>query len=221
MVEMNCKQLGINLTQQVSPSGEFTVITRVLSIPVSKKLSEIPLRSIFPVLGDASVVESDRKFLLKQFNARNQRTAGMLAFDTRHHGRVYVICVSCQTDNVVHLAADRGNSSEKIERLSNDELVVLIENKTKTPRPDNLVLTMLVPVKGCEMCQSVGGKMLKCGGCWKDGQFPVRYCCKHCQVSDFPRHKAFCGKKLENLKPLPVRMPGSSMYFELLDKWAC
>ena len=104
--------------------------------------------------------------------------------------------------------------------ISEKELLILTENLGSAPTNHDLLLTMLVPITGCEMCKTVCENMSKCDRCWKDAQFPVRYCSRDCQLADFPGHKACCGKNLIDPKPMPTRMAVQDLTFALINKWA-
>jgi len=172
MAKINPKKWGLKMMQHVSPAAEFTPITKTVTSNHNKRMSETSLRSIFPVLAGASVVESDREFLYDQFDADKNRKAGMLAFDTQHHGRVYLMCFVCHPHFKLNLAIEK----------SDMELLILTENFGSVPTNHDVLLTMLVPITGCEMCKTVCENMSKCDRCWKDARFPVRYCSRDCQV---------------------------------------
>jgi len=175
-------------------------------------MAEQPLCHAFPILCDATIVKSDYTFDYNQFDAEHHRKAGMIALDTKHHGRVYVIC-SCRVEQyTLHLAADKGSTD--------GGLLFLIENRGDLGRTHTVLFVLLVPETGCAMCKKVGERMLKCGRCWKEAMFPVRYCSRECQQLDFPRHKGCCGNAVTMSAPMAERAAGSNAYLELIDKWA-
>jgi len=192
------------LSQNVVPHMHFTTITQSMTSKPHELLTTRSLRDLFPVLENATVVESDHGFVLNKVHTTHYRLEGMLAFDTLHHGRVYVVCATLY-DRIrnpcsMHLGIDLGNIEKRdlpaTDDRSKGDLVFMLCNTGTPDKTNQILLTILVPLKGCRICNVVQGKMLKCGCCWNEVQFPVRYCSKQCQIADFPGHKGHCGRKL-------------------------
>jgi len=70
--------------------------------------------------------------------------------------------------------------------MTNDGPAFVMTNHGDSDDTYMYCITMVVPYTPCYFCKEVPKKLWKCSKCWLDLRFPVRYCCKKCQVLDFP-----------------------------------
>ena len=204
------KEYGLELMSEVRPVGDFKCITDV--VMGNARSSRVLLRDVFPILGNATVVKSDRRFNMNNITCFDSIFEGMLAFDTQHNGRVYLICNVIGHDHAITLGVSRDTMFKPVK-----ELAVIVHKNSYPPEAGDLVMIMLIPRGGCTRCKKVQAKMSKCGRCWKEARFPVKYCSKECQISDFPKHKACCGKKLVSQSERPAE---ASEFIEYVFMWA-
>jgi len=211
MVEFTDKQWKSLLLKNIRPYSRFSAVTRGSISEPNNRLSPMLLHYLFPVLKNATFVQSDRTLdsaVTGQFPLE-----GMLAFDTQHHGRVYVVVSKTysgrQDQCLLYLGVYKDPRS-----ADPGELAIITENKGKQSDTHELFLTMLIPYAPCGMCKKMSKTMLKCGRCWRETRFPVRYCSKQCQLAHFPLHKLCCGTT--SLTPEQLLMPAIAKHLMLV-----
>lgn len=198
MVENNgCKVAWEQYIRSELLTGrQYSLVTRMLyTYPVEKKTSVL-LHQAFPILKHAVMADASLDLLppCKQFRALgNVDFQFCTAFDIEHHGRVFLIGVSCLPPT---LSAE--NCRLKIGVLVPSETNELTISMTNNGDPNDIyifMVTLVVPFTGCSLCSSFEESedtrthMLKCGRCWKSLRFPVWYCDRECQKLDYKRHR--------------------------------
>ena len=180
------------LKKEVLPitNSKFTTVTEIVELPANRSNVSVLLSSLFPVLHKATVIPDASDLVLRHSQTEHYRIDAMITLDTCHYGRVYVIGtnvndkyrVDCKLYWCSQSADDSGAS-------------VVMVNTGDRAKSHTFYITMLIPYASCDFCQTVSKKLSKCKRCWNKIRFPVRYCCKECQIAAYPLHRPFCGSK--------------------------
>jgi hypothetical protein len=188
------------LRNELLNDKQYTLVTRLLyTYPVKRKTSVV-LHQTFPILEDARLADKDPGLICKRHCFRDLGNVELHfcnAFDTVHFGRVFLIGIS-------YLAPDllSSNCQFKLGLLTPSQTAELTLSMTNLGNPSDIytfMVTMIVPYTGCRLCATFSPpvdtrtRMLKCGRCWKDLQFPVWYCSTECQALDYKRHRVCDG----------------------------
>jgi hypothetical protein len=173
----------------------YALITRILFTYPSKHKTSVLLHRTFPILKGAALSDFEPGFAIKhaQFNTLgNVDLKFCAAFDTREHGRVFLVAISCLPPDV-----DPDICGLKIGRLAPSAKHLTL-SMTNYGDPDDVhvfMVSLVVPFTGCRLCSQLGHspdtrpRMRKCGRCWKNNGTPVWYCDPECQRLDYKRHR--------------------------------
>ena len=180
------------LKKEVLPTTDsrYTTVTEIAVLPTNRSNATRLLSCIFPVLNKATVISDASDLVLRHSQTEHYRIDAMITLDTCHYGRVYVIgtnvndkySADCKLYWCSQTADDSGAS-------------VVMVNTGDHDKSHTFYITMLIPYASCDFCQTVSKKLSKCERCWNKIRFPVRYCCKECQIAAYPLHRPFCGSK--------------------------
>jgi hypothetical protein len=173
----------------------YALITRILFTYPSKHKTSVLLHRTFPILKNAALSDFEPGFAIKnaQFNTLGNVDLKFCAtFDTREHGRVFLVAISCLSPD-----PDPNICGLKIGRLAPSAKHLTL-SMTNYGDPDNVhvfMVSLVVPFTGCRLCSQLGHspdtrpRMRKCGRCWKNNGTPVWYCDPECQRLDYKRHR--------------------------------
>ena len=151
----------------------------------SDRVNQLLLHEIFPVLKNARVSNDGLRVQLITHDDFRMDVA--VSFETQAHGLVTFIGASVDDDLM-----NRARCNMQF-RMTNDGPAFVMTNYGDLDDTHMYCITMVVPYTPCYFCKEVPKKLWKCSKCWSDLRFPVRYCCKKCQVLDFPTHRRVCG----------------------------
>ena len=169
-----------SIRTEVFPNKPLRLISRLLFTCQNEQRTSILLHRAYPVLKDAFPAPVELTC-----------TASLLAFDTRRFGKVHLLLNYDRNECDVFqsfVSSSNTDGSPSIEK-GRPEMTLTLHNKGD-PNAVRLVhTTMVIFQEGCRACKQTGVKMQKCGRCWGRLHFPVCYCCKDCQTSDYARHR--------------------------------
>ena len=182
---------------KVLPEQRYGLVTRMLFTCPDTPKTAVVLRHAFPALANATLSKFEPGFTIEPAsfhelgNIDLQFCAG---FDTPHHGRLFVVAISCLPPPL-----DPRHCSLKMGRLLNEHTLAMTNSGGHAYL---FLVTLVVPFTGCQLCAAYGESkdtrthMRKCGRCWRTRHFPVWYCSTECQRLDYKRHRSCdeCGK---------------------------
>ena len=168
---------------------ERVTITTVMSSQKNAfKPTTIVLHDILPVLKNARPCNDGLKVQLVTHEDFRMDLAVSLV--TQNHGMVTIVGVSVDDDLMNRTQCNMRFS------MSHDGPTLTMNNRGSPDERHLYYISMAVKYNGCTYCKEAESKLWKCCKCWDNLRFPVRYCCKQCQVADFPRHRLVCGVKV-------------------------
>ena len=158
------------------------LITRLMFTVPNKQRTSVLLHRAYPVLKDAHPAAVDI--------TSPSANVFILAFDTDRFGKVHLLMTYNKDEcDVLQSFIASSNADGTPSAVGGRPEMTLSMQRKGDPDKVNLVYTsMVIFQNGCKACKRTGVKMQKCGRCWEKLNFPVYYCCKECQKSDYTRH---------------------------------
>jgi len=176
------------LKSAVLPCKRFTLVTHAVTAEPDRRELTVCLKDMFPILKFARA--SNAKLSVPSVVHGDSRIDIVESIELLRYGSVMFIGASVD-DNVQ--SRDESDMRFNANGLGGVSLS-LINNGYITNRHLHYI-TLAVPNEVCLFCKGSIKKRYKCSRCWTELRFPVHYCCKRCQVADFPAHRVCCGVK--------------------------
>jgi len=161
-------------------------------------VTTVMLHELFPVLTGARPVQDRIMHVASSRTDVDSMASYFQCFQTAHHGRVVVMVVTANRNNVTDMGFEVTETSGGEHRLELDSGVPLDRQAQPGAEYKSLALVSVIPFRsdcaGCGEGQADGRRFSRCARCWERLRFPVWYCCRGCQAEHYPQHRRVCGK---------------------------